>query len=155
MIRVVVEDEVDEEEVEVVEEEDEAGVGSGARLGSGGPRRRMLRRNSVSMILENPVLAQVCFESGVLVLCLRAPGQHARMRLVRLRWISWAACAGVAVLQRVGAAADVQPAHLQPAHASQRPPPSRFADGHRGQPDPERVPALPCPALHAPDPRGR
>ncbi len=34
-------------------------MGSGGRLGSGGVRRRMLRRNSVSMILENPVLAQV------------------------------------------------------------------------------------------------
>lgn len=42
------------------QEDEEAGVGSGARLGSGGARRRMLRRNSVSMILENPVLAQVC-----------------------------------------------------------------------------------------------
>jgi hypothetical protein len=31
----------------------------GARLGSGSGRRRMMRRNSVSMILENPVLAQV------------------------------------------------------------------------------------------------
>ncbi|KAI3426142.1 hypothetical protein D9Q98_008521 [Chlorella vulgaris] len=36
-------------------QEDEEG-GTGGRMGSG--RRRMLRRNSVSMILENPVLAQ-------------------------------------------------------------------------------------------------
>lgn len=37
-----------------LQEEEEGG---GARVGSA--RRRMLRRNSVSMILENPVLAQV------------------------------------------------------------------------------------------------
>lgn len=39
----------------LAQEDEEAG---GARVGSA--RRRMLRRNSVSMILENPVLAQVC-----------------------------------------------------------------------------------------------
>ena len=56
------------------QEDEEAGVGSGARLGSGGARRRMLRRNSVSMILENPVLAQVLalFMGGLCVLhCVR------------------------------------------------------------------------------------
>lgn len=46
------------------QEDEEAGVGSGGRLGSGGVRRRMLRRNSVSMILENPVLAQVRAAEG-------------------------------------------------------------------------------------------
>jgi hypothetical protein len=52
-------------------EEGEEGIGGGvggatgggglggARVGSGSARRRMMRRNSVSMILENPVLAQV------------------------------------------------------------------------------------------------
>lgn len=63
--------------------DEEDAAGGAARLGSA--RRRMLRRNSVSMILENPVLAQVRCWRGVHVLLEQRGSCRAEARIACVR----------------------------------------------------------------------